>query len=77
MKAAVFGPDENIECGDEDGPNLKKIMIHGNKYFMMSPDQSGYEDALDTDVIILDTKGVLVGVYNDITNKITTAEWED
>ena len=44
---------------------------------MMSPDQSGYEDALDKRVIILDTKGVLVGVYNDITNKITTAEWED
>ena len=65
-------PDENFECGEEDGPNLKKIMIHGNKYFMMPP-----EDALDKRVIILDTKGVLVGVYNDITNKITTAEWED
>jgi len=70
-------PDENIECGDEDGPILKKIMIHGNKYFIMSPDQSGYEDALDTDVIILDTKAALVGIYNKITNKITSAEWED
>ena len=43
----------------------------------MSPDQSGYEDALDTDVIILDTKAALVGIYNKITNKITSAEWED
>jgi hypothetical protein len=71
-------PDENIDLVDEDDNTCEKIMIDNIKYFAMSECMMDYF-AEDTEVqgriVLLNSKGELVGLYNKTTGEISEAEW--
>lgn len=73
-------PDENIDLVDEDDNTCEKIMIDNIKYFAMSEcmmDHFAEDPEVQGRIVLLNSKGELVGLYNKTTGKIIEAEWED